>query len=166
MRASDVPVILGLMFRFIHELVGGVERPGRLERRTRAFARPGALVSDRTTDRLVRASGVMVERIVGIFDSHDVLVTPVMSAPAMAAGIMEGRGATATYLWESSWVPFTILWNIAGHPAASVPAGFSPEGLPLAVQLVARPRQEKTILSLASQLEAARPWEDRRPLIA
>jgi amidase len=45
LRARDVPVIVGLLFRAARELVGGVERPRRLERRTRAFARPGALVS-------------------------------------------------------------------------------------------------------------------------
>jgi amidase len=47
-------VILGLMFRFVRELVLDVERPQRLERRTRAFARPGALISDRTKERLRR----------------------------------------------------------------------------------------------------------------
>jgi amidase len=166
MRARDVPVILGLMFRFIHDLVEGVEHPDRLERRTRTFARPGGLVSDRMADRLRRAERAMIARISAIFDTHDALLTPVMSEPAVPAGIMQGRGATATYLWESSWVPFTILWNIAGYPAASVPAGFSGEGLPLGVQVVARAQDEKTVLSLASQLEAARPWTDRRPRIA
>ncbi len=56
---------------------------------------------------------------------------------------MEGRGATVTYFWETGWVPFTILWNITGQPAASVPAGFSREGLPLAVQIVGRPGDER-----------------------
>lgn len=164
MRARDVPVILGLMFRFIRDLVEGVELPQRLERRTRAFARPGALVSDRLTDRLLAAERAMVKRIGAIFDEYDVLLTPTISEPAVPAGIMEGRGATVTYLWESGWVPFTILWNITGQPAASVPAGHSREGLPLAVQLVGRPHDEKTILSLAAQLEFERPWDDLRPV--
>ena len=46
-----------------------------------------------------------------------------MSQPAPRAGLMEGRGATVTYLWESGWVPFNVLWNSTGQPAASVPAG-------------------------------------------
>jgi amidase len=45
----------------------------------------------------------------------------------------------------------------------SVPAGFSPDGLPLAVQIVGRPGDEATLLSLAAQIEAERPWADRRP---
>jgi amidase len=120
-------------------------------------------VSDRMTGRLLAAESAMVKRLGAIFAEHDVLLTPVMSEPAVPAGIMEGRGATVTYLWESSWVPFTVLWNITGQPAASVPAGHTREGLPLAVQLVGRPHDEKTVLSLAAQLEAERPWTDKRP---
>ncbi len=166
MRPRDVPVILGIMFRAIHEMVDTAERPQRLERRTRAFARPGALVSDRMTERLLAAERVMAERIGSVFDNHDVLLTPVMSTPAVPAGIMEGRGAIATYNWETGWVPFTILWNITGQPAASVPAGYAADGLPLAVQLVGRRDDERTLLSLAAELEAERPWTDRRPPVA
>ena len=163
LRPQDTAVILGLMFRFIRELVHDVERPQRLERRTRAFARAGALISDRTKERLLRGQDRLAERLGRLFDDHDVLLTPMMSEPAVPAGIMEGRGATATYFWESGWVPFTILWNVTGQPAASVPAGFSSHGLPLAVQIVGRPNHESTLLSLAAQIEAESPWSDRRP---
>jgi amidase len=166
MRVRDVPVILGLMFRLIHDVVADTERSQRLERRTRAFARPGALVSDRMAERLRDAERGTVERIGAIFEDHDVLLTPVMSEPAVPAGIMEGRGAVATYFWETAWVPFTILWNITGQPAASVPAGHTADGLPLAVQLVGRQHDERTLLSLAAELEAERPWTGRRPQIA
>jgi amidase len=47
-----------------------------------------------------------------------------------------------------------------------VPAGFSSDGLPLAVQLVGRPDAEATLLSLSAQLEAARPWAQRRPPVS
>jgi amidase len=166
MRARDVPVIMGLIFRTVRDLVHSVERPQRLERRTRAFARAGALVSDRATERLLDAECAIAARLTAMFDEHDVLLTPVMSAPAVPAGLMEGRGATVTYLWETGWVPFTILWNITGQPAASVPAGFSRDGLPLAVQIVGRPYEERTILGLAAELEAERPWTDRRPVVS
>jgi amidase len=166
MRARDVPVILGLMFRAVHDFVDEVDRPQRLERRTRAFARPGAWVSDRMIERLRMAESAMAARIASVFDDHDALLAPVTAAPAVPAGVMEGRGAIATYLWETGWVPFTILWNITGQPAASVPAGHTADGLPVAVQLVGRPGDESTILSLAAELEAERPWTDRRPRIA
>ena len=159
----DVAVIVGLMFRGIYEFVQETERPQRLERRSRALARPGALVSDRMVDRLLAAERRMAERVGRLFAAHDVLLMPVMSEPAVPAGIMEGRGAIATYQWETGWVPFNVLWNSTGQPAASVPAGFSSTGLPLAVQLVGRPRDEATLLSLAAQIETARPWAQHRP---
>jgi len=159
----DAQVLVGIMFRGIRDLVAEVERPQRLERRTRALARPGRLVSDRAHDRLMARQARLATRMAAFFGGHDVLLTPVMSRPAVRAQLMEGRGATVTYLWETGWVPFNVLWNATGQPAVSVPAGFSPEGLPLAVQLVGRPHEETTLLSLAAQLEAARPWGDRRP---
>ena len=170
MVEADLPVgvrdgllIVGLMFRGIRELVGEMERPQRLERRTRAMARPGRLISDGTVERLLQAERRLAERVGRLFADHDVLLTPMMSEPAVPAGIMEGRGALATYLWSTTWVPFNVLWNSTGQPAASVPAGFSAGGLPLAVQLVGRPHDEATLLSLAAQLEEARPWAGRRP---
>src|SRR3954452_14292920 len=159
----DVAIILGLLFRGIRDVVDEAERPQRLERRTRALARPGRLVSDRLFARLRVAERGLAARLQRLFDDHDVLLAPVMSRPAVRAGLMEGRGATVTYLWETGWVPFNVLWNSTGQPAASVPAGFSAAGLPLAVQIVGRPNDEVTLLSLAAQLEAARPWADRRP---
>ena len=125
-RVRDNPVIVGLIFRAIRDFVQEVEQPQRLERRSRALARPGALVSDGMVERLLKAEGRIRERLGLLFADHDVLMTPVMSQPAVPAGIMEGRGATATYLWETGWVPFNVLWNSTGQPAVSVPAGLSP----------------------------------------
>ena len=159
----DGPIVVGLLFRGIRDFVNEVERPQRLERRSRALARPGALVSDRLLQRLLDAERRMVDRVGRLFADHDVLLMPVMSQPAVPTGIMEGRGATVTYLWETGWVPFNVLWNSTGQPAASVPAGFSASGLPLAVQLVGRPNDEATLLSLSAQIEEARPWAHRRP---
>jgi amidase len=108
----------------------------------------------------------MTERVGALFEDVDVLLTPMMSEPAAPAQAMEGRGAVATWMWETRWVPFNVLWNATGQPAASVPAGFSAGGLPLAVQLVGRHHDETTLLSLSAQLEAAHPWADRRPSVS
>jgi amidase len=63
-------------------------------------------------------------------------------------------------------VPFNGIWNHLGNPAAAVPAGFDSDGLPLSVQLVGRPQADATLLSLARQLETARPWTDARPPVS
>ncbi len=118
----DTALILGLLFRGISDIVAEAERPERLERRSRAFARPGRLVPDRARERLLEAERRLAGRVATLFDDHDVLLTPVMSAPAARAGVMEGRGATVTYLWMSGWVPFNVLWNSTG-PARRLRAG-------------------------------------------
>ena len=63
---------------------------------------------------------------------------------------------------HSRWVPYSAAFNHTGQPAAPVPAGFTADGFPLAVQLVGRPDGEATLLSLAAQLERERAWADRR----
>jgi amidase len=64
---------------------------------------------------------------------------------------------------------FTVhlaLWNHTGQPAAAVPVEVEPGGLPVAVQLVGRPDDEATLLSLSAQLETATGWLARRPALA
>jgi Asp-tRNA(Asn)/Glu-tRNA(Gln) amidotransferase A subunit family amidase len=59
--------------------------------------------------------------------------------------------------------PFTVWFNLTGQPAMALPLGRSASGLPVAVQLVAAHGGEATLFRLAAQLEAAKPWFDRRP---
>ena len=63
-------------------------------------------------------------------------------------------------------VPYQEIWNLTGQPAAVVPWDFDGDGLPISVQLVGRPYDEATLLSLSAQIEAARPWALRRPLVS
>jgi Asp-tRNA(Asn)/Glu-tRNA(Gln) amidotransferase A subunit family amidase len=62
--------------------------------------------------------------------------------------------------------PFTVWFNLTGQPAIMLPLGHSPDGLPVAVQCVARYGDEATLFRLAAQLESARPWIARRPALA
>jgi amidase len=92
-----------------------------------------------------------------------VVMTPVTAAPPPLAAKVAGKGALRTFFGSTPHVCFTAVWNMMGQPAASVPAGFDADGLPMAVQLVVRPDDEATILALAAQIEAARPWAGARP---
>jgi amidase len=93
-------------------------------------------------------------------------VTPMTTAPAQEVGRWEGRGALWTLNGVAARCPFGAPWNTTGQPAATVPAGIGAHGVPRAAQLIARPNDEATLFSLAAQLEAERPWPDRRPPIA
>jgi amidase len=140
--------------------------PERLERRTRAMARMGRLLPGAVLRRARERERATAERLGRLFADHDVLLTPALAALPLPVGRYEGRGALWTFNGVTRFTPYTPPWNHTGQPAASVPAGFTPDGVPLAVQLVGRPGDEATLLSLAAQLEAARPWADRRPAIA
>jgi amidase len=151
----------------------GIERdaadmahPERLQRRTRGFARLGALIPQAALDRARRIEGQRAERYDRVFETHDVLLTPVMTTPPPGAAQWEGRGALRTLLEMTMVYPYPGIWNAIGQPAAAVPAGFTGEGLPLAIQLIAKPEQEHLLLSLAAQIEAERPWADKRPSVA
>jgi amidase len=64
---------------------------------------------------------------------------------------------------QKAFTPFTSPYNVTGQPAITLPLYWTDMGLPIGSQLVGRPGQEDVLLSLAAQLEAARPWSDRRP---
>ncbi|HSK48978.1 MAG TPA: amidase [Solirubrobacterales bacterium] len=155
--------------RFLHGVAETVEtapHPERLERRTRGFGRLGSLLPDGLFERALKAREEDARRVNAIFDTHDVLVMPAMGGTALPVRRWEGRGALWTLLGMSRFYPFCIPWNHLGNPAMSVPAGFAADGMPLAVQIIGRPGDEATLLSLAAQLEAERPWAEKRPPIS
>jgi amidase len=150
----------------IHDDVEAVPRPERLEARTRGFGRLGSLYPRGIIARAVRAGERDARRLNELFERFDVLLTPVIGEPPFEVGRWEGQGAVRTLLGMSRAFCFAPVWNHTGQPAASVPAGFTDDGLPLAVQLVGRPNDEATLISLAAQIEAERPWADARPPIS
>jgi len=140
-------------------------RPERLERRTRAFKRLGA-VAGPFVDRARKLEGDYGRRLFSVFDDHDVLITPMTARPPVEVMRWEGMGAPRAIEGISRVYPYAAPWNVLGNPAAAVPALLDDDGLPVAVQLVARPNDEPTIVALAAQIEAERPWPERPPIAA
>ena len=94
------------------------------------------------------------------------LLTPTVAQPPLPIGALapkEGEPAMQWLMNAAGWVPFTPIWNVTGQPAISLPLDQIADGLPIGVQLVGPPAGEELLLSLAAQLEAARPWAERRP---
>jgi amidase len=138
----------------------------RLSRQVRGIVRAGSLIPDSLLGRAKAATPRHAARINRIFDDHDVLLLPVIGEPPVRVGRWSSRGGQWTLAGMTRRTGFGPPWNYLGNPAASVPAGFTGDGLPLSVQLVGRPNDEATLLSLAAQLEAERPWADRRPPVS
>jgi amidase len=160
---DTIPNVLARYLRGGHDDVEALEHPERLERRTRAFARIGGLIGQGLLNRSFAVEQALTARLNLLFEDHDFLITPAVGAMAPRVGALQGRGALWTLNAVAGWVPYNGVWNLTGQPAASVPAGFSAEGLPLSVQIVSPPGREGPLLALAAQLEAARPWADRLP---
>lgn len=140
--------------------------PERLEGRTRNLARAGSFFSDRRMAALRSAEASLSNRIQSIFDDVDIVVTPGNAAGPSRIGAYQRHGAVWTMLAVAQRVPYQQVWNLTGQPAAAVPWDFDGEGLPLGIQLVGRPYDEATLLSLSAQIEAARPWAHRRPPVS
>lgn len=158
--------ITARFLRGVSDTVDAVPHPERLERRTRGFGRLGRILPDALYERAMRGREADRARVNAIFDSCDVLITPVMGGTALPVRRWEGQGALRTVLGMSRFYPYCVPWNHLGNPAMAVPAGFAADGMPLSVQIVGRLGDEATLLSLAAQLEAERPWAAARPPIS
>jgi Asp-tRNA(Asn)/Glu-tRNA(Gln) amidotransferase A subunit family amidase len=108
-------------------------------------------------------------RAVGrFFTRYDVLITPTMACTPYPLGVLDMGTDDLDGFGEALLrsIAFTSLFNVTGQPAMSVPLAWSRDGLPIGVQFVAPFGDEATLFRLGAQLEAARPWADRRPSIA
>jgi amidase len=100
----------------------------------------------------------------------DLLVTPTMAivpppAGAVLAAAHESAGTGMPALQVFQMAVFTSGFNMSGQPAISLPARVTADGTPVGVQLVAGPWDEALLLRVSAQLEAARPWPARRPVV-
>lgn len=136
-----------------------------MERRTRGMVRLGRAIRP-LLRRAVAAQDADARRINRIFSDVDVVLMPTLTAGPLPIGRFDGCGALRTFNGSTGFVAFNPLFNHIGNPAAAVPAGFDGDGLPLSVQLGGAPDGEETLLSLAAQLEAARPWGAARPPVS
>ena len=100
------------------------------------------------------------------FDRFDILLTPTLPITAFEAGRPSPDGMpvpAGSLIPFADWSPFTYPWNITGQPAASVPCGFTREGLPVGLQIVGRRFADATVLRAAAAFEQSRPWNNKRP---
>jgi len=163
--ASGAANVFSRYLRGIHDEAAAVAHPERLTPRTRAMAKRGGLIPPGAVARARAAVPALTARVNAVLATADVILLPGPSGPPFRIGQLDGRGATRTLNTAAGRVPYYGAFNATGQPACSVPAGFDGDGLPLAVQLAGRPHDEATLLSLAAEIEGARPWADRRPTL-
>ncbi len=158
--------VLPRFFRGVYDDVRTLPHQERLDSRTRGFARIGRLFSDARIAKIRAAEEKLSARVLSIFDDVDVVITPGAATGPSRIGAYRKRGAVSTLALVAARAPFQAVFNATGQPAAVVPWGLDRKGLPLSIQLVGRPFDEATLLSLAAEIEADRPWAQRRPSVS
>ena len=98
-------------------------------------------------------------------DGWDLLLTPTLGEPPVPLGTFanDPQAPMAPMMRAAQYVPFTPAFNASGQPAISLPLHWTPDGLPVGVQLVAAYGREDVLFRVAAQLETAQPWAHRRP---
>ncbi len=138
------------------------QHPELLEPEMLEFTRNGAslsahdyLAANVERDRL----SVQLEEF---FTRHDMLITPSLAVPAFLHG-QRPRTIAGRAVSGMDWLSFTYPFNLTGHPAASIPCGWTAGGLPVGLQVVGPRFADLAVLEVCAAIEALRPWATRRP---
>lgn len=131
-----------------------VEHPDRLEPRTRTTVALGVGVVSPVLASARRAALAVAEAVDTAFASADLIMLPTLFGPVGGAHDLRGRSWAAAMAASTAGVSNTAIFNVSGHPAMSLHAGFTSDGMPVGAQVVARSGREDLLLALAAHLDA------------
>jgi amidase/aspartyl-tRNA(Asn)/glutamyl-tRNA(Gln) amidotransferase subunit A len=126
-----------------------------------------ATTMDYARDQALRTA--CFDAIQGVFAGHDLLISPTLGALPPVNSEVAGETVGPTRIAGVDVDPLigwtlTFPFNFSGHPAASVPAGLAPGGLPVGLQVVGPLRGDADVLAASAALERVRPWQDHYAL--
>jgi amidase len=107
--------------------------------------------------------GMWARRMAAWWREYDLLLTPTVGGPPPELGWFTADGPASELRRVASFIPYTSQFNMTGQPAVSLPLHWTPDGLPVGIQLVAAYGREDLLVRVASQLEQAAGWADRHP---
>ncbi len=140
-----------------------------LEPFTLAIYADGKRTSGEAVARAMLNHGTVQRQMGAFFERYDILLLPVLAQPPAPIGWLGQSPDDYEAFWErfcgDAYSPFAGVFNVTGHPAASVPTHMSADGLPIGTMVVSRFGDEGTLFNLAAQLEQAMPWHRRVPAI-
>jgi len=99
------------------------------------------------------------------FQEYDILITPTTAIPAFELGSMFPPKIGGKNVTPLGWMPYTYIFNMTWHPAASIPCGWNSEGLPIGMQIIGRRYDEKMVLQVSQAFEEIAPWQNKRPIL-
>ncbi len=106
---------------------------------------------------------IVYESICRHFKRYHILITPTLACPAFELGRSFPTKIDDKDVGPGEWMPFTYPFNMSGHPAASIPCGWSSDGLPIGMQIVGRRFDEVSVLQVSKAFEEIAPWQDKIP---
>lgn len=166
----ELPAEPGLGDAFVNVMVMIAALPlmtdeERLMPFTRTLRTIGASVSGRQVAEGLSLFHEFGQRLVReLLDHYDLLLSPTLARPPVRIGeLRDDADQDAEFAAQAAFMPYTPLANVTGLPSMSLPLHWNEDGLPIGVLCTGRYGAEATLISLAAQLESARPWRDRRP---
>ena len=167
----DVPLPLDAVPHFERVWAAGAagipvpaDREGDLRPLTRWLRERGRALEPGDLERALDLMAAHATRALDETAHLDIVLTPSLAdIPALVGGIRNDADPAADFEAQKRFTPYTSPYNMTGQPAVSLPLYWTSDGLPVGIQLVARPLHEAMLLSLAAQLESARPWAHRYP---
>jgi aspartyl-tRNA(Asn)/glutamyl-tRNA(Gln) amidotransferase subunit A len=103
------------------------------------------------------------DKVRRFFQNYDLLLTPTLPIVAFKAGVSAQEGLKNSPVDHRNWSPFSAIFNLTQVPAASIPAGFTQEGLPVGLQIVGPRFADLRVLQASAAFESIRPWGDQHP---
>ncbi|MCL4448512.1 MAG: amidase [Actinobacteria bacterium] len=137
---------------------------GQLRPLTRWLRQKGRSVS--ATDFAEALAAVQLASRTAVINSsrYDVILLPTLAQPPVLVGALRNdQDPSADFEAQKRFAPFTAAYNVTGQPSISLPLYWTPDGLPIGIQIVGPQAKEALLLSLAAQLENVKPWINHRP---
>ena len=151
-----------------HPTAGRAAREDEVERITWLSAKMAEQVTGADYVRATQTMHRLGRQMAAFHSDYDILLTPgLATGTAVKLGWLDMTMDDVDEYWRRvfHFSPFTVWFNITGQPAIMLPIGTNADGLPVAVQAVAPYGDEATLFRFSAQLEAARPWFDRKPAL-
>jgi aspartyl-tRNA(Asn)/glutamyl-tRNA(Gln) amidotransferase subunit A len=148
---------------------GAAERD-RMDPSLRLAIEESAALDPRAVAAAPLERSALFRRFEALFAAADILITPTVAAPPPKAEheaweplVIDGKEAGTL---RAAWYNYPAPFNLTGHPAISIPCGWTADGLPIGLQAVARWHEDQRLIDLAAAIEQLQPWAQRRPALA
>ncbi len=106
---------------------------------------------------------IIYDKFYQYFKKYDILLTPTTGLPAFELGILFPTQINGKMVSPTAWAPLVSVFNMTGNPAASIPCGWSSDGLPIGMQIVGSKFDDLAVLQVSKAFEEIAPWQDKRP---